>query len=195
MADPVVGPVAHDDAMNTSPTRRSPALDLRTVALLGATLVSGLAAGFFYTYEASVVRGLAEVSDPTYVETFQAINETVRNPVFGLVFFGTLPMLIVAAAANWGSSTAVRRGLLLAAPLLFLVAVAITATGNVSLNDDLAVVDIASTPGAVADARAAFEDDWNRLNLLRALASFGSFLAVAAALGTVAATRPVGQTG
>ena len=85
-------------------------------ALLGATVLAGLSAGFFYTYEASVTLGLAEVGDLTYVETFRAINDTIKNPVFRVVFFGSMPALALAAFANWQAATAVRRAMLVIAP-------------------------------------------------------------------------------
>ena len=71
------------------------------MTLLLATILVGLSAGFFFTYEASVTLGLAEVSDVAYVETFQAINETVRNPAFGIVFFGSIPAMALAIAMSW----------------------------------------------------------------------------------------------
>lgn len=145
-----------------------------------ATLTTGLAAGFFYTYEASVTRALAEVDDRTYVQSFQAINETIQNPAFGLVFFGSIPILLVAAGLQWSAAATTRRAMLALAPALYLVGVIITATGNVPLNDELAMVDSA-TP-TVAAARADFEDDWNRLNLTRGLAFFGAFGATVGAL-------------
>ena len=151
------------------------------VALLGATLLAGLSAGFFWTYEVSVTLGLAEVDDAAYVQTFQAINDTIKNPMFGPVFFGTLPLLLLAAGLNWRSSSTVRRALLALAPLLFACCMAITGTGNVPLNNELAAVEPTSAE-VVADARAEFEDDWNRLNLVRALAAAGGFTAAAAAM-------------
>ena len=151
-------------------------------ALLGATVLAGLSAGFFYTYEASVTLGLAEVGDLTYVETFRAINDTIKNPVFGVVFFGSMPALALAAFANWRAATAVRRAMLVMAPLFYLVTMAVTFVGNVPLNDELAEIEPA-TVAIAADAREDFETDWNRLNLIRTLTAFGSFAAVVGALG------------
>ncbi len=149
--------------------------------LVFATLLAGLAAGFFYTYEASVTLGLAEVGDVAYVETFRAINDTIRNPVFGTVFFGSMPALALAAIANWRASTSVRRVMLVVAPLLYFATMAITFVGNVPLNDGLAKIE----PGSAAIAgvaRADFETDWNRLNLIRTITAVGSFGAIAGAL-------------
>ncbi len=148
------------------------------LALLLATVLTGLSAGFFFTYEASVTLALADVSDVTYVETFQAVNETVRNPAFGIVFFGSMPALILAIAVNWKSTAPIPRALMTAALPLYLAGLIITGTGNVPLNEDLAAVEVTS-PAVAAEARADFEDDWNQLNLLRSLAIGASFAATA----------------
>lgn len=146
-----------------------------------ATVLTGLSAGFFYAYESSVTRALVEVDDLTYVRTFQAINDTIQNPLFGLVFFGSLPALLVASALQREQTWSPKRLLLTLAPVLYVIGMAITVTGNVPLNDELAAVD-SSTVVAAAEARDTFEDDWNRLNGYRAIAFFGSFAAMAAAL-------------
>lgn len=159
---------------------QNPPTSLPRLALLVATVLVGLSAGFFFTYEASITLGLAEVSDVAYVQTFQSINETVRNPAFGIVFFGSIPAIALAIAMNWRRSPLFARILLCAAAPLYLLGLMITGTGNVPLNNDLADV-VNTTPEAAALARAAFEDDWNRLNLLRAIAVGASFAALAAA--------------
>jgi uncharacterized membrane protein len=150
------------------------------LTLLVAMLLVGLSAGFFFTYEASVTLGLAQLGDVAYVQAFQAINDTVRNPAFGLVFFGSVPALAVAVAANRGSTSPMQRGLLAAALPLYLVGLMITGVGNVSLNEELAEYG-ELTPVVAAEARADFEGDWNRLNLLRAIAIGSSFAALAGA--------------
>jgi len=152
----------------------------RRLAVVIATLLVGLSAGFFFTYEASVTLALDEVSDIAYVEAVQAINETVRNPAFGLVFFGSIPAIAIALALNWSSISSRPRALLVAALLLYLAGLMITGVGNVPLNEDLADY-VELTPAIAAEARSDFEDDWNRLNLLRALAIGMSFAALAGA--------------
>ena len=148
---------------------------------VGAVVLAGLSAGFFFAYEASVIRGLAEVDDLTYVHTFQAINATIRNPMFGIVFFGSLPALVLARLLHRGTARSPKRLLLTIAPVLYLVGMGITFTGNVVLNDELADVE-PSTAAIAATARADFEDDWNRLDGYRSIAFLGAFAAAAAAL-------------
>ena len=105
-------------------------VSLERLALMIATILVGLSAGFFFTYEASVTVGLAEVSDVAYVETFQAINDTVQNPAFGIVFFGSIPAIAVAVAANWRTTPSLARVLLVAALPLYLTGLLITGTGK-----------------------------------------------------------------
>lgn len=145
-----------------------------------AVLLVGLSAGFFFTYEASVTLALAEVDDVTYVKSFQAINDTISNPYFAIVFFGSIPAIGAALAVHWRSGRHLVRGLTAAALVLYLAAIAITGTGNVPLNEDLAAVE-EITAATAAAARSAFEEDWNRLNLARTLAVVGSFAALAVA--------------
>lgn len=153
--------------------------DIAASTLLVATILSGLFAGFFGTYTFSVTRGLAEADDVTYVESFQAINNTIRNPWFALVFFGSAPAtlfaLIVARKTH-------RRGTpLLAAGLgLLILTMVITFAGNVPLNDSLGLVD-ASNQKAASEARIDFEDDWNMLNLARTTTSVLGFACIAVA--------------
>ncbi len=161
-----------------------------------ATFLVGLSAGFFFTYQYSVLLGLAEVGDGTYIETFQAINATIRNPAFGVVFFGSVPAVALAIATNWSTMTGWRRMLLAAALPLYLAVVAVTFAGNVPLNEELAEFDNSAT-GQVASAEAAtvradFEGDWNRLNLIRTgavVAAFGALAASAVASGSNASRR------
>ena len=58
--------------------------------------------------------------------------------------------------------------------------IAITAVGNVPLNDDLAGRDVTTREAAVV-ARSAFEKPWNRLNLARTVVAVGSFVSLSTA--------------
>ncbi len=157
------------------------ATPLARAALLVATVLVGLSAGFFYTYEASVTVGLAQVGDSAYVETFQAINDTIQNPAFAIVFFGSIPAMVAAIALHWRQGSVAGRTLLVGALVLYLTGLVVTVTGNVPLNTDLAEVT-GSTRVEVSAGRLAFEDDWNRLNLLRSVAIGSAFVALASAL-------------
>lgn len=170
-------------------------MNFQRISIAAALMLMGLSAGFFFTYEASVTLGLAEVDDVAYVETFQAINATIRNMWFGIVFFGSVPALVLALAAHRNSPTRVKASIGLALAL-YLVCVGITMAGNVPLNDELAAVTDVN-PESAAQARLIFEDDWNTLNLLRTLAvvaGFGS-LAFAATSRCTLSSNPSASTG
>lgn len=154
-------------------------IGLRQATQIGATVLVGLVAGFFYTYEASVTPALAEVDDLTYVKTFQAINATIQNPAFGTVFFGSVPALVLALTANWNADSRTRL-LVGAATALYLTMILITVTSNIPLNDQLAELLDVTAESATA-ARADFEADWNRFNLLRTVPAVGSFVCLALA--------------
>ncbi len=163
--------------------RRSPS----AAALCAATILSGLSAGFFFTYQFSVIRGFAVVDDVTYVRMFQAINATVRTPWFGLVFFGTVPAIALALGMNWRTGGA-RRTLLVAGLILGVSTVLITMIGNVPLNDALAEYgDV--TPPVAGVARAEFEGPWNELNAYRTATSIVAFVMLALAWLTPAVNR------
>jgi len=149
---------------------------MQRAAVAASTVTVGLAAGFFFTYQVSVTRGLAIVSDRSYVETFQAINATVRTAWFGIVFFGSIPILCATLALNWTTGRRAR-ALVGTSLALYLATFAITAAGNVALNNDLAHVT-GQSPDVLAAARNDFEGSWNALNLARTLTCFGSLVAI-----------------
>lgn len=146
--------------------------------LLVSTVLTGMFAGFFFTYSASVVLGLDRVDDLTYVRTFQAINDTIRNPAFAIVFFGSIPAAAAALALNRHNRT-VRR-LTTAGLLLILSVAAITFAGSVPLNNELATyVDLDAATAAIA--RSDFESTWNLLNLARSILATLAAMALAGA--------------
>ena len=139
--------------------------------LLVATVLMGLIAGFFYAYASSVMIGLAETDDRTFIHTMQSINATVRNAAFAPSFFGAL--IATAAAtilqARDGRTAAFRWST--AALLLYAAAFLITMGISVPLNNELAA---AGHPDAIADLRAvrdAYEGPWVRWNVARTAAS------------------------
>ena len=149
-------------------------------------VLAGLFAGFFYTYTISVTRGLAEVGDVTYVQTFQAINDTIRNGWFAIVFFGATPAAAIALAANRNLPKNAKR-LIGLGTILLTGTVIITFAGNVVLNNSLGQVD-GALPDVAATARAKFEHSWNQLNAIRTLLSTGGFVALVSA-GTLPISR------
>ncbi|APE38275.1 hypothetical protein BOX37_12540 [Nocardia mangyaensis] len=154
----------------------------RTWLLGTATVTTGLMAGFFYTYSCSVMLGLDLVGDRAFIDTMQSINATVRNPWFGISFFGAL--LLTAASVLVLLHRSVRSVFpwAVAGFVLYLIAFGITMGISVPLNEELAA---AGDPDAVTDpaaVRAAYEGDWNTWNLNRTLAAIAAFACMIRAL-------------
>ena len=151
------------------------------VLLLGATVATGLIAGFFYAYACSVMVGLARTDDRTFITTMQWINATVRNAAFAPAFFGSL-VLTAAAAVLAVRQRRRSAGWVLAAAGLYAAAFLVTLVLNVPLNFQLADAGPADRIRDLAAVRAAFEGPWVRWNLVRAGLSTAALFALAVAL-------------
>jgi uncharacterized membrane protein len=155
----------------------------QTLALLPATLTVGLTAGVFGDWSHTIMRGLHETDDRTFVGAFQALDEAIMNPLFMLPFMGALVLSGVAAvlylrdgghpALRW---VAVAFGLQLAATL-------ITMAVHEPLNE---VIRTAGDPARIADpaaVRDAFhETRWVVWHIVRTVATTAAFGCLAWAL-------------
>jgi uncharacterized membrane protein len=167
-------------------------LSIRSFSLVLATLTTGLIAGFFYAYACSVTLGTARLDDAEYIATMQAINATVRNPVFAFGFFGALLSLGLATALHLRHGWSPRAGLILLAFVTYaLGGFALTFGISVPLNEELARVDLAGTPEMLAQARQDYEGTWNLWNAIRTAFSSAAFLLLIAAPFTRAAPATV----
>ncbi|MEO1655830.1 MAG: anthrone oxygenase family protein [Bacteroidota bacterium] len=163
-------------------------ITLKTIFLLAAVLLTGLSAGFFYAWQVSVIPGTYKVADSVYLASMQSINRAILNPAFFLVFMGPMLFLILSTVYHYQQSLPF--WFLLAATLLYIGgAFGVTAMGNVPLNDQLDVMQLAdlSTQKA-AEFRRYYEVNWNRLHLIRTVFAVLSFLSALLALLTYSKT-------
>jgi uncharacterized membrane protein len=130
----------------------------QTVLVL-ATVSAGLVAGLFAAFAYAVSPGLRRVDDEAFVQTVRAVNAAILNPVFGLLFGGSLLAAGLATALAWDTAA---RCWVLAGALLQAATVAVTIIANVPRNEALAEGD-----GPSAALRSAYEDSWNAWNLVR----------------------------
>lgn len=138
---------------------------LRGPALLAAAVATGLQAGTYYTWACGVMPGLARTDDHTFTSSMNHINVAIVNPVFMLTFLGA-PALAAAAVATTNSDA---RTWAIAGLALAIGTVAVTAMGNVPLNDAL----------AAGGSRADFETAWVRWNVVRTVTSTASLACLA----------------
>lgn len=152
---------------------------VRGATLVAATLTTGLFAGLFYTFAVSVMFGLRQVDDRTFVGAMQQINVAVENGWFFAVFLGAPVLAVLAVVLHLSPGNRHLLPWIVAGFVLAAAALIITIAVNVPLNNAL---NVAGGPDQITDlaaARASFEEAWVRWNVARAVtstAAFGCFI-------------------
>ncbi|MFC5753434.1 DUF1772 domain-containing protein [Actinomadura rugatobispora] len=162
---------------------------LQTGTLLTAVIFAGLMAGLFVGFVCGVMPGLARASDRTLVDAMQGINKGILNPVFMLMFVGSIPVIGLAALLAFRGHGREAAPWLVAALVLYVVAFIVTMAANVPLNDQL---DRAGDPERIHDIAAVrdqYESKWVAWNIVRALLHTASFACLAWALVLYGAHR------
>jgi uncharacterized membrane protein len=154
---------------------------LRGISLLGATITMGLVAGVFALYAHTIMPGLRNTDDHTFVAAFQSIDREIINPWFMAGgFVGALVFTLAAAVSNLGRAAL---PWIIAALALYLIAFVITIAVNVPLND---AIKAAGNPDRIRDLagiRERFhETRWAAWNLVRVATTTGAFGCLAWAL-------------
>lgn len=74
-------------------------MTLLELALIVATLLSALTAGFVFSFASVVMPGIGNLTDKEFIRAFQAIDGVIQagHPVFGLVWIGSVFALVAAA--------------------------------------------------------------------------------------------------
>ena len=154
---------------------------LRAASLLCATITMGLLAGVFALYAHTIMPGLRQTDDHTFVAAFQSIDRAIVNPWFmTTAFVGALASTVAAVLTNLGREAlpwiAVALG-------LYFIAFVVTVAVNVPLND---AIKAAGNPDHMRDlpgVRGNFhETRWAAWNLVRVITSTGAFGCLAWAL-------------
>jgi uncharacterized membrane protein len=168
----------------------------QAATLLVATLTMGLMAGVFGVYAHTIMRGLANTDDRTFVGAFQAIDRAIINPLFMLTFTGALVLTGVAAVLYLRDDDHSTLPWVAAAFGLYLAVCVITIAVHVPLNDD---IKAAGDPDRIADlaaVRDAFhETRWIAWNVVRAVATTAAFVCLTWALVLHGRTTPNSDQG
>jgi uncharacterized membrane protein len=155
---------------------------LQGVFLLAATLSVGSMAGVFALYAHTIMPGLGETDDRTFVGAFQAIDRAIINVWFIPVFLGGLILTAIAAVLSIGEERNDALPWAVAAFVLYLPVVVSTLRVNVPLNN---AIKAAGDPDRidVATVRRDFDEPtWRRWNTIRTSASTAAFGCLAWAL-------------
>ncbi|NBC02913.1 MAG: DUF1772 domain-containing protein [Bacteroidetes bacterium] len=151
-------------------------ITLKIIVLYIAILLTGLSAGLFYSWQASVIPGTKLTRDSTYIETMQKINRAIINPPFMLIFLGSLLVQVLSVLFYW--NTGISLWLILAATLIYGAGtVIVTGLGNVPLNDALDELHLDDlSQEEISKERHDYEVPWNRLHLVRTIFAVLSFM-------------------
>lgn len=150
-------------------------MSVTTAAVIVALIGSALIGGVFFAFSSFVMKALARMPAAEGIAAMQAINVVVLNRSFLGVFVGTAAVSLAVAVlvvVGWDAASA---PYWLAGALAYLLGTfAVTALGNVPLNERLAAVS-ATDPDSVALWRH-YLDRWTLLNTVRAAAATGAAL-------------------
>lgn len=141
-------------------------------ALLTSLLLMGAIFGFFYAWMCSTLWGLDLIDPRVAMESMQAMNAIVRNPVFFLIFF--LPPLAtgLSAIATWVMGARTSTWLLVTATALYLVACLIlTSTVNVPMNEALGATPVPADESAARTIWQDYSTRWQLFNGIRTAAA------------------------
>ena len=156
-------------------------------------LSSGAMFGFFYAWVSSTMWGLDAADPNVAISAMQAMNASVRNPVFALGYFGTpLALAAVTLVALKGGE---RRAALLfgSGGLLYVLGVMLpTSMFNVPLNEMLAAVEAPLVVGRAKEVWQSYSAPWQFWNSVRAVAT-GAVLLLAG-VGVPGHARSRGET-
>jgi uncharacterized membrane protein len=139
--------------------------------LVLAAFLCALVAGFLFAFAAVVMPGIGTLDDGRFIRAFQVIDRVIQRnqPLFVLVWVGSVLALIAAAALGIWALSGADRLLIILAALVYLLGVQLpTVTINVPLNNRLQRRDPDSMDEPTRRrAREDFELRWNRWNAIR----------------------------
>lgn len=152
-------------------------------ALLLATLLCSLVAGFLFAFAVVVMPGIKSLRDRDFLHAFRAVDGVIQrgDPLFGLVWVGSALAVAAGLALGAGQVDGLERMLLVLASGVYLLGVQLpTFIVNIPLNREVQALDLEGADGtAWRSARERFEPRWNRWNRIRtmlAILSAGIFL-------------------
>jgi uncharacterized membrane protein len=156
---------------------------LRGAALIAATITMGLMAGVFGLWSHTIMPALRRTDDRTFIAAFQALDRAIINSWFMTSFFGALALTGLAAALHLGAGERSVLPWIVAAFVLYLVAIGITVAVNVPRNDALQAAGPPDRIGDLTAVRKRFDEaKWAAWNLVRTLTSTAAFGCLALAL-------------
>jgi uncharacterized membrane protein len=141
------------------------------VALIVATFLCSLVAGFLFAFAVGVMPGIRSLDDGEFIRAFRAIDGVIQRnqPLFMFVWVGSVLSLVAAALASVWTLAGVSQALMIVAALIYILGVQAPTVGiNIPLNNQLQRIDPRTmSETARRRARDDFEQRWNQWNVFR----------------------------
>lgn len=155
------------------------------IALVAATLATGLVAGVFLTFSDFVMRALGRSHPSAGIEAMQMINREVYRSLFMVLLMGlAVVSLVLAAAGSAFAGRDVALWLAGAAAVYLFGVFAVTGRKNVPMNQHLDHMEHRSAAAHFYWDR--YRRDWTRWNHLRWVAALSASVCYLGATVTLA---------
>ena len=141
------------------------------IVLVLATFLCALTAGFVFAFASVVMPGIGKLGDRAFIRSFQVIDGVIQagQPVFSMVWMGSVVAILLSAVMGTLQLDGLERALVVISAFVYVLGVQVpTFRINIPLNNTLQTMDVDATDeDALASARSAFENRWNRWNSIR----------------------------
>lgn len=150
------------------------------LVMIVASLLCALTAGFVFAFASVVMPGIGKLTDKDFIRAFQAIDGVIQagQPVFGLVWIGSVFALVAAAILAVLQNEGIVPSLVVASAIAYILGVQLpTFRINIPLNNALQALNVDDMDQPMLkSARGYFEHRWVRWNLVRT--AFASVVSV-----------------
>ncbi|MEQ5815194.1 DUF1772 domain-containing protein [Marinobacter sp. NFXS11] len=141
-------------------------MTLLELALIVATLLSALTAGFVFSFASVIMPGIGNLPDKEFIRAFQAIDGVIQagHHIFGLVWIGSVFALMAAVILAVLQHDGIVPTLVVASAIAYILGVQLpTFRINVPLNNALQTLNVDVMDEFTLDsARRSFEHRWVR---------------------------------
>lgn len=157
-----------------------------TILIMLSLIASAAIFGFFYAWVCSTMWGLDATDPRVAIQAMQAMNASVRNPVFAPAFFGTPVLLFLSAVVLWHHNRRASATLFGLSSVIYLcLGMILTMAVNVPMNEALAQTPVPDDIDAARQIWLNYSPDWQFWNQFRTIASGLSFAIAVAGVMTL----------
>lgn len=155
-----------------------------------STLLAAAIFGFFFAWVSSTMWGLDQIDSEVAIQAMQGMNASVKNAIFGIVFFGTAPALLLTAGIAASMKLKKLAVIFTCSGVIYLFGGAVlTFMVNVPMNEQLALVQLPLSPEEAKTIWQNYSKEWQFWNQTRTVFSGLAFLAAAYGIYTLGKTK------